>query len=45
MALATVQNSLTPDSIGQVKLTAQGVTARFQWAMIVSRSATGTGPN
>jgi hypothetical protein len=39
--LATVQNSLTPDSIGQIKVTAQGVTARFQWVMVVSRSATG----
>ncbi len=35
MPLATIQNSLTPDSLGNVKITARAVTARYQWILIV----------
>ncbi len=43
--LATVQSTLTPDSLGTIKLTGRGVTARFQWVLVVGHSNTGTGQN
>ncbi len=38
MQLAAVQNTLTPDSLGTIKLSARAVTARFQWVLVVGRA-------
>ena len=35
--LATVQGSITSDALGQIALAAQGVTARYQWLLVVGR--------
>ena len=45
MGLATIQTAITPDALGEVKLEARGVTARFQWVLVVGRSNTGAGGN
>jgi hypothetical protein len=45
MALATIQDSITPASLGSVKITARAVTARYQWILVVGHgNATGGGP-
>ncbi len=38
MPLATIQNSITPDSLGTVKIGARAVTARYQWVLVVGHS-------
>ncbi|MFT3697122.1 MAG: hypothetical protein QM831_28525 [Kofleriaceae bacterium] len=43
MELGTIQNTLTPDALGTIKLTGRGVTARFQWVLVVGRSNSGGG--
>jgi hypothetical protein len=43
MGLATIQATITPDALGEVRLEARGVTARFQWVMVVGRSNTPSG--
>jgi hypothetical protein len=46
MPLAIITNTLSPDSIGTIKLTGRAVTARFQWVLVVGRpNDTGGGPN
>lgn len=46
MPLAVITNTLSPDSLGTVKLTGRAVTARFQWVLVVGRpNDTGGGPN
>jgi hypothetical protein len=45
MALATIQGAITPDALGEIKLEARGVTARFQWVLVVGRSNTPPGQN
>ncbi len=37
-ALAAIQGTLTPDSLGTVKVTARAVTARYQWVLVVGHA-------
>ena len=45
MPLAIITNTISPDSIGTIKLTARAVTARYQWVLVVGRPNDTGGPN
>ena len=38
--LATMESTITPDQLGVVKVSARGVTAKYQWVLVVGRSNT-----
>ena len=38
MGLATVQANITPDALGEIAVGARGVTARFEWVLVVGRA-------
>ncbi|MEO8846537.1 MAG: hypothetical protein ABI591_19110 [Kofleriaceae bacterium] len=40
MQLAAMQSAITPDALGTVRLSARGVTARYQWVLVIGRSNT-----